>query len=60
MERVSALEAPQPRLEKRLAELDGKVKWGSGVGCCGCFFPLMNLIPLFYFEIHGLFLNENP
>ena len=26
VERVSALEAPQPRLEKRLAELDGKVK----------------------------------
>lgn len=27
VERVSALEAPQPRLEKRLAELDGKVTW---------------------------------
>ena len=29
VERVSALEAPQPRLEKRLAELDGKVMWGE-------------------------------
>lgn len=32
---------------------------GSGVGCCGCFIPLMNLWSHFFFEIHGLF-HENP